>query len=98
MIHSFECHACRGRYFDVDANGTPYAHVCGPLPPAKKKPQGERPNKRDENVDVDQRSRIRGIKSEGAGVHCLTDTKLEEPPWISRLYKRIADQEEKENA
>jgi hypothetical protein len=98
MIHRFECRACGGRYNDTQPDGTPYEHVCGPLPQSKKKPQGERPNKRDENVAVDKRGHLQGIRSVGLGVTCLTDARLEEPPWISKLYKRIAEREEKENA
>ncbi len=97
MIHRFECRACGGRYNDRQPDGTLYEHVCGPTTARKKTPAAERPNKRDENVDAHQSGRILGIKSAGDGVTCLTDGKLEEPPWISALYRRIAEREAKEN-
>jgi hypothetical protein len=98
MIHQFQCLACKGRYADTMPDGSFYAHACGPRPVAKKQPAGERPDKRDENLAVNQSGRVVGIKSAGAGVKCLTDGRLEEPPWISALHKRIAAEEEKANA
>lgn len=95
MIHQFECRACHGRYFDTMRDGTTYAHACPPLPATKKLAERERPDKRDENVAVTPQGRVTGIKSVGAGVTCITDGRLEEPPWISVLYKSIAKQEEK---
>lgn len=98
MRHKFRCNACKGTYFDVQLDGAPYAHVCGALPADKKNPERERTDKRDENIALGGDRRVIGILSAGAGVTCLTDVKLEEPRWISALYKRIEAEEEKRNA
>lgn len=98
MIHTFECRSCGGTYAEASSNGAPYTHICGPLPMDKHGVERERPNKRDENVVIDSQGRTLGIRSEGDGVRCLTDVSLEEPTWISAVYKRIAAREEKENA
>lgn len=98
MIHRFRCLACKGEYSETDAHGIAYAHVCGPLPADKKTPERERPDKRDENALMDGRGLVVGIRDEGAGVKCLTASHLSEPLWISALYKRIEQREEKENA
>lgn len=98
MIHLFRCESCKATYQDVQRDGVLYFHACGPLPPDKDGVQAERPDKRDENVVTDRQRTVTGIKSEGAGVVCLTDARLEEPIWISTLYKNIEAQEEKSNA
>lgn len=98
MIHTFRCNACKGTYDETDRHGILNPHACGPLPADKKNPERERPDKRDENARYDRGGRLLGIKSEGAGVTCLTDGKIEQPQWLSALYKRVADLEEKENA
>lgn len=98
MIHQFQCNACGATWFTPTRAGHINFHACGPLPADRKHPERERPDKRDENIEVGAGGRVLGIKSEGAGVTCLSDGRIEEPPWISALYKRIADQEEKENA
>lgn len=98
MRHQFECHACKGRYFETCGDGSPYAHVCGPLPADKKNPQRERPDKRDENPLMDGRGNWLGIRSEGLGVTCLTDGRLQEPRWISAMHERRVKREEKEDA
>lgn len=94
----WRCNACKGVYSDILPGGYSYAHACGPLAAAKKLPERERPNKRDENVLADRDGKVLGIRSEGAGVTCLTDDKLDEPKWITKLKKVIAAREEKENA
>lgn len=98
MRHQFQCRACDGTYFEMLQDGGPYAHVCGPLPPDKNGVQAERPDKRDENMVVNGAGKLSGIRSEGAGVTCLTDGRLEEPRWISTLHKRIAKEEGNEDA
>lgn len=98
MRHQFQCLACKGIYFDTSINGRLYSHVCGPLPATKKDPERERPNKRDENPAFSKGGRVRGIVSEGAGVKCLTASHLQEPLWISALYKRVEEEEAKLDA
>jgi len=97
MTHQFRCNACKSTWFTPDHNGHIHYHACGPLPADSKNPERERPDKRDENIAVDRGGKVLGIKLEGAGVTCLSDPKLKRPLWISALYKRIAEQEEKEN-
>lgn len=92
MIQRFRCNACKGEYSDVQPDGSIYHHACPPLNPNKKGETPERENKRDENVDRLRRgtgSRVAGIISEGEGVKCLTDDKLTEPPWITRLKAQV---------
>lgn len=98
LIHRFKCRACGGSYSDTQPDGSEYAHVCGPLPADKKNPERERPDKRDENIVVGAGGKALGIKSEGAGVRCLTSDSLYEPQWIFKLKVRTRKQEEKENA
>lgn len=89
MRHEFRCKACGGRYWSHQLDGTQYEHVCSPLPAKGKHPERLRDGHRDENVVLDRRRRVTGIRSAGAGVVCLTNSMLEEPTWISALYKRI---------
>lgn len=98
MSMLFKCRACGGRYWDVQNDGSVYHHVCGPLPADKKNPERERHNKRDENIARHRDRGVTGIVSEGAGVTCLASSQLEEPLWISALYKRIEAEEAKRNA
>jgi len=98
VIHQFRCNACKATWFTPDHNGKIHHHACAPLRADKKNPEREQPDKRDENIAVDRGGKVTGIKLQGAGVTCLSDARLKQPPWISALYKRIADQEEKENA
>ena len=98
MTHEFRCNACKATWFTPTRHAHINHHACGPLPAHKKNPERERPDKRDENIAVDRAGKVLGIKLQGAGVTCLSDARLKEPPWISALMKRIADQEEKENA
>lgn len=94
MIHVFQCRACGTTYPEQQTNGSIHAHVCGPLPARKKDPERERPDKRDENPQLDRHGHVVGIRSAGAGVVCISDGRIDEPTWISALYKRI----EKEDA
>ncbi len=98
MIHTFQCNSCKGRYQEKVSDGTSYAHVCPPMPAGKKNPERERPDHRDENIAVGPGGKTLGIKSEGAGVRCLTEGGPAEPKWISKLKAQIAKREEKENA
>lgn len=98
MRQQFRCNACQATWTTPTLQGLINYHACGPLPADKKNPERERPDKRDENEAVGTGGRVLGIKLEGAGVTCLSDPKLQEPPWITALKKRIADREEKENA
>lgn len=98
MTHRFRCLACKGEYFDQQLDGAPYAHVCPPLRGDKKKPEQLRDDHRDENVKLDGRRRTIGIRSEGAGVKCLSDEKLAEPRWISALKMRIAKEDDDDDA
>lgn len=98
MSQRFRCNACNGEYSDATPDGGIYAHACGPLPADTKNPARERPDKRDENIAVDQNSRVLGIRSEGAGVTCLTDKKIDEPRWISAVKRRVEKEAEKDDA
>ena len=73
------CRSCRGEYAVDDGHGHAYYHQCPALsepewealpPPLKArfKPGDRRPNERNENVEVDDRGKFRGIKHEGDGV------------------------------
>jgi len=93
VSHRFKCNACRAEYFDTMPDGTTYAHVCGNPPVRRKKGKPAEFIGRDENTKVDKRGLVAGIKSQGTGVTCLTDGRLEEPAWISALYKHIAARE-----
>ncbi len=96
MTQRFRCNACGGEYSDVQADGSIYHHACPPSPPNKKGETPEREIRRDENVARRRRGsavRVTGIVSEGFGAKCLTNNKLTEPPWITRLKADV----EKEN-
>lgn len=97
-MNKFQCLACGGVYYDQSPEGIPYAHACAPLPADKKNPERERPDKRDENIVIATGGKLMGIKSEGAGVTCLTSDTINEPKWISAVNKAVAAREEKENA
>lgn len=60
-------------------------------------PARERPQIRDENAALDHNGNWNGIRSEGKGVKCLTDGRLQEPRWISALHKSREKREGKEN-
>jgi hypothetical protein len=90
----FRCNACKGTYSDTMRDGTVYMHVCGPLPPDDDGVERERPDKRDENPRTPRTERTTEIRSEGAGVTCISDPKLSEPAWLTRLKAKIAKEEE----
>lgn len=94
MTHQFKCLSCGARYLDQQQDGTLYFHACGPMPPNKDGVQIERPDKRDENIAVNQLGRVMGIKTEGQGVECLTDAKLEQPIWLTQLQAKAAKEEQ----
>jgi hypothetical protein len=98
MRPQFQCNACKGVYYETMPDGVVYVHACGPLPATAKDPERERPDKRDENPVYDSDRYWIGIRSEGAGVRCITDARLEEPRWISALKKQRDAREEKEDA
>lgn len=83
-----------GSYPEFQPDGTVYHHACPPLRPDKHGVEAERTNKRDENVVYGRGDRIIGIRSEGAGVQCLSSAKVVEPAWITALKKRIEKEEE----
>lgn len=98
MIHTFQCLSCGGVYVEGSTDGISYAHACGPLPATKKEPTRERPDKRDENQAVERGGRVTGIRSEGKGVKCLSNSKLKEPQWITKLKREIDKRREKDAA
>lgn len=98
MIHMFECQACKGVYPDQSGQGAAYAHACPPLPRDKRGIVREREDKRDETIAHDQYARVTGIRAEGAGVKCLTDKRLIEPAWITRLKRQAEKEQEVINA
>jgi len=98
MINQFECLSCGGQYGEASADGIPYAHVCGPLPPDKNGVQVERENKRDENPAIAKGGVVAGIRAEGKGVKCLSDKKLKEPRWISAMKARVPKEEDDDAA
>lgn len=91
--HSFQCIACDGVYFDRSPEGGSYHHVCPPLPPDKKGKIPVREDARDENLAPTRNGWTPPIKSEGAGVKCLSDPELSEPVWITGLKMRIAKED-----
>ena len=94
MMQGFQCLACKGVYFDSSPDGATYFHVCPPLPRDDKGVRPVRVDARDENLTQPRAGRAQSIRSEGAGVKCLTNAKLQEPAWITALKKRAAKEEE----
>lgn len=93
MRHQFQCLACKGSYFETTLNGGPYMHVCASV----LDDDGNavlRADARDETLTRPRSNRTPSIRSEGAGVKCLTDAKVVEPRWITGLKARIAKEEE----
>lgn len=88
MIQQFQCLACDGIYFERSPEGGTYHHVCPPLPPDKHGKVPVREDARDENLTRVRNGQEPTIKSEGAGVKCLTDDKLTESTWITAVKKR----------
>jgi len=98
MINRFQCLSCGGQYFEAQADGIPYAHVCGPLPPDKNGVEVERAGKRDENPAIAKGGAVIGIRAEGKGVKCLSDAALKEPRWIAALKARAPKEEDDDAA
>jgi hypothetical protein len=67
------CRSCGGIYYAVQDDGSEYYHVCPPVPGDTPGSWRERPNKRDENITVDNQGRRVGIKAQGAGVDELAE-------------------------
>lgn len=63
----FRCRACQGEFDSVQPDGMEYYHACAPKSAWEPGPPGERPNRRDENVALDDRGRRVGIRREGSG-------------------------------
>lgn len=97
MIHQFQCLACDGVYFDQSRDGGTYHHTCPPLPPDNKGNVPVREDARDENLAPARNGWTPEMKSEGAGVKCLSDPKLSEPVWITGLKTRIAQEDAADN-
>jgi hypothetical protein len=94
MRHEFQCLSCDGVYFDTCPDGAVYFHACGTRPNGKKHVLSEVPDPRDENLAATKPGRPLTIKAEGRGVKCLSDTRLTEPAWITKLKERAAQSEE----
>lgn len=94
MSNQFQCITCGGTYFDHCPDGMIYHHVCGPLELKPDFHAVERPDARDENIDVSRGGVLQGIVSEGQGVKCLTSDVLQEPPWITRLKGNVPQDED----
>lgn len=63
----WKCITCNGTYSDTQADGTLYFHACAPIGTTDRGRAIERPNKRDENLVLDEHGRQHGIKAEGRG-------------------------------
>jgi hypothetical protein len=94
MIHTFECLSCRGVYRDASQEGGTYHHACPPLPADKKGKGKVRANARDENLTWKRAGDVPRLRSEGAGVRCISHPRLHEPPWITALKASPGYQEE----
>lgn len=72
-----ECGTCGGRYAPILPDGYRYFHACAPVWDADLKTYVERPDKRDENiqiVDDGQGGTAAVIKSEGNGAADAVET------------------------
>lgn len=86
----WKCKTCGGSYADTQADGSIYFHACAALPPDPQGHQAEQPGKRDENLTLDARGRISGIKSAGAGVVAVSITPLTQPAWLTQITAAAA--------
>lgn len=89
MSDVFLCLACQGTYQDIQVDGSIYHHVCAPFSQEVAGAIVNRPNARDETITTNTQGNVTGIQSEGAGVKCLSDPQLLEPPWVKDLFIRI---------
>jgi hypothetical protein len=90
MKHKFQCLSCDGVYFDSCDDGLVYFHACGPRTKGKDGAVAELADARDENLAATKPGRPLTIKAEGRGVKCLSDARLSEPAWITKLKERAA--------
>ena len=93
MSRTFQCQSCGATYPDTQPDGLLYFHACGPLPADKNGVQTERPNRRDENIVTSHSGSIVGIKAEGDGVVCLSDARISEPAWLTKVKSDVAKRE-----
>jgi hypothetical protein len=90
----WQCVSCGGSYADLTPDGCVYAHAC---PPEIRSSSGDlvvNPNPRNENLALDKRGMETGIRTEGAGTRCLSNSTLLEPGWITNMKSRVAKREE----
>ena len=62
-----QCKSCNGVYLPVQADASAYYHACAPVGMNPDGTSKERPNKRDENIQIDSLGRDVGIIANGAG-------------------------------
>jgi hypothetical protein len=94
MTNKFQCLTCGGTYFDRCNDGLIYLHVCGAKSQGPALSWIPYDNPRNENTATTKLGAITGIVSEGAGVKCLSDQRLTEPPWITLVKSRVASDAE----
>lgn len=99
MMNQFRCLSCQGTYFDSSADGTLYFHVCPPWGyPDVNGIETALTSVRNENVTRLRPGAPLTIVSEGAGVECLSDPRLTEPPFITKLKVAQAKEEANDNS
>lgn len=86
----WKCNACSGTYNDTQRDGIVYFHACPPSPPDAQGVQTELPNKRNENVVLDQRGHARDIIATGAGVTPMQGQTDTDPGWILKMRSQAA--------
>lgn len=93
MTQQFKCKACGAVYTDTQRDGTTYHHACPAVEPIDGKPAKPMP-RRDENIALARGGAVTGIISEGQGVVCITDPKLTEPAWITKLKASLPKEDD----
>lgn len=93
--NQWRCVACGGVYMDQSETDIVYLHICPDPLPKRKGVKASELQRRDETPIVNELTKERAIRAAGEGVECLSDGKMKEPSWITRMV-RLTRRKERE--